>query len=99
MKDRVRRRAHLGVVRHEVRVVAVRLGDEDHERLLQVHASAHHQLSNVVQICAVALHGTRQVLATQHEVMSGRGRIHILRSSRGDADDNLARPSNPRRQG
>jgi len=59
----VRRRAHLGVVGHEVRVVAVRFRDEDHERLLQVHARAHHQLGHVVQVGAVALHNIRQVLA------------------------------------
>ena len=63
LSDRVRRHAHLGVVRHEVRVVAVRLRDEHHERLLQIHARTHHQLGNVVQVGAVALHGIWQLLA------------------------------------
>ena len=46
---------HLGVGGGKLRVVAVGLRDEDHESLLGVDASPHHELCHVVQVGAVAL--------------------------------------------
>ena len=49
------RGAHLGVVLHEVGVVAVGLGHQRHESLLHRRARPHQQLRHVVQVGAVAL--------------------------------------------
>ena len=53
-------RKHLGVRGGQLGVVAVGLGDEDHEGLLGVHTSPHHELCHVVQVGTVTLGGATE---------------------------------------
>ncbi len=41
---------YLGVRLHEIRVVAVRLRHQQHQRLGWLHACAHQQLCHIVQV-------------------------------------------------